>query len=90
MASKAVLIAGILVILIALTAEYKVEARYLPTRANGDRIDKLRELLKDLLESELDKEEPDSPRWRPESKYFVKREIQMEATPLKKKPLATN
>lgn len=25
-----------------------VEARYLPTRSNGDRIDKLRELLKDV------------------------------------------
>ncbi|XP_017777211.1 PREDICTED: uncharacterized protein LOC108563131 [Nicrophorus vespilloides] len=55
------------------------EARYLPTRAKVDRLDKLRELLKELLESEIEKEEYQAqdapPRWHPEQKLFYKREI---------------
>lgn len=82
MATKAVLIAGILVILTTLATKYEAEARYLPTRSNGDRIDKLRELLKDLLESELEKDEAEPPRWRPENKYF-KREVKMSEAPAK-------
>jgi hypothetical protein len=33
---------------LALETRHTVEARYLPTRSNGDRVDKLRELLKDV------------------------------------------
>ncbi|CAH1381675.1 hypothetical protein MTP99_005619 [Tenebrio molitor] len=62
---------------LALETRHTVEARYLPTRSNGDRVDKLRELLKDLLQSEIEKEEyqADAPqRWHPENKLFYKRE----------------
>nr|UES72890.1 proctolin [Carausius morosus] len=31
------------------------EARYLPTRGQDDRLDRLRELLRDLLEGEMEK-----------------------------------
>ncbi|EFA05689.1 uncharacterized protein Proc [Tribolium castaneum] len=58
-------------------ATLAVEGRYLPTRSNGDRIEKLRELLKDLFENEVEKEEYQAdapPRWHPESKLFYKRE----------------
>ncbi|XP_044763568.1 uncharacterized protein LOC123320327 [Coccinella septempunctata] len=52
------------------------EARYLSTRASGDRVDKIRELLKELLETEIEKEDQGDapPRWHPESKLFYKRE----------------
>lgn len=46
-----------------------------------DRLDKLRELLKELLETEIEKEEYQAdapPRWHPESKLFYKREVQQE------------
>ncbi|KAK4878600.1 hypothetical protein RN001_011106 [Aquatica leii] len=55
-----------------------VEGRYLPTRSNTDRLDKLKELLKELLENQIEKEEYQQdgpPRWHPESKLFYKREI---------------
>nr|XP_022908376.1 uncharacterized protein LOC111419748 [Onthophagus taurus] len=53
-----------------------VEARYLPTRGNGDKLDKLRELLKELLETEIENNEnyDSQPRWHPESRLFYKRE----------------
>ncbi|KAL3271436.1 hypothetical protein HHI36_021922 [Cryptolaemus montrouzieri] len=53
------------------------EARYLTARASGDKIDKLRELLKELLETEIEKEDQGDapPRWHPESKLFYKREV---------------
>ncbi|KAJ3651418.1 hypothetical protein Zmor_017462 [Zophobas morio] len=63
---------------LALETRHTVEARYLPTRSNSDRVDKLKELLKDLLESEIEKEEYQAdapPRWHPESKLFYKREV---------------
>nr|QGA72571.1 proctolin [Rhynchophorus ferrugineus] len=74
MVSKSVLLICIMVAVFALISQHQTEARYLPTRSNGDRIDKLRELLKDLLESELEKEDPEVARWRPESKVYFKRE----------------
>lgn len=48
MSSNVVLLMAMLLVLAALVSEYRVETRYLPTRSNGDRIDKLRELLKDV------------------------------------------
>ncbi|KAK9753109.1 hypothetical protein QE152_g3655 [Popillia japonica] len=53
------------------------EARYLPVRGSPERLEKLRELLKELLENEIDKEDmtDQGPRWHPESKLFYKREI---------------
>lgn len=53
------------------------EARYLSTRGSADRIDKLKELLKELLETEIEKEDQGDapPRWHPESKLFYKREV---------------
>ena len=33
---------------LALETRHTVEARYLPTRSNSDRVDKLKELLKDV------------------------------------------
>ncbi|KAK5638215.1 hypothetical protein RI129_012510 [Pyrocoelia pectoralis] len=55
-----------------------VEGRYLPTRGSNDRLDKLKELLKELLENQIEKEEYQQdgpPRWHPESKLFYKREV---------------
>ncbi|KAL1501695.1 hypothetical protein ABEB36_006977 [Hypothenemus hampei] len=87
MASQLVLtFRTLLVLLIVILAEPQVEARYLPTRSNTDKIDKLRDLLKDLLESDLD--DTDAQRWRsnletgtlrwnPNSKYYVKREARI-------------
>ncbi|XP_044260703.1 uncharacterized protein LOC123008767 [Tribolium madens] len=66
-----------LVFVIFATLAVQSEGRYLPTRSNGDRIEKLRELLKDLFENEVEKEEYQAdapPRWHPESKLFYKRE----------------
>nr|CAI5831080.1 unnamed protein product [Callosobruchus analis] len=82
MFSKSFLVSSALFLLVCtVLLESKVNARYLPTRGNGDRIDKLRELLKEvsrlywLLESEIEKEEMgDAPRWHPETKLFYKRE----------------
>nr|QHB80565.1 proctolin [Carabus violaceus] len=56
------------------------EARYLPTRSDRDRLDKLRELLRDLVESELGRAEypqeiGSSYRSPNEGKIFFKREI---------------
>ncbi|RZC37362.1 uncharacterized protein BDFB_001493 [Asbolus verrucosus] len=58
---------------LALETRHTVEARYLPTRSNGEKVDKIRELLKELLENELEEYDP-PPRWHPESKLFYKRE----------------
>ncbi|CAG9861229.1 unnamed protein product [Phyllotreta striolata] len=81
MISKSYVFGAIFLVFLAIALDSSVEGRYLPTRANGDRIEKLRELLKEvskvysLLESELEKEEMgDVPRWHPESKLFYKRE----------------
>ncbi|XP_018564611.1 uncharacterized protein LOC108905984 [Anoplophora glabripennis] len=75
MFSRSFVISALFVILSAILLDSQAEARYLPTRANGERVDKLRELLKELLESEIEKEEMgDVPRWHPESKLFYKRE----------------
>ncbi|KAG5885665.1 hypothetical protein JTB14_001947 [Gonioctena quinquepunctata] len=75
MLSKTLLLCSLCLIFAVLSLDSGVEARYLPTRANGDRVDKLREMLKELLESEIEKEEMgDVPRWHPESKLFYKRE----------------
>ncbi|CAH1383463.1 hypothetical protein MTP99_007440 [Tenebrio molitor] len=46
----------VLFVTLALERSRTVHARYLPTRSNGDRVDKLRELLRDMLEKELDDE----------------------------------
>ncbi|XP_075210682.1 proctolin [Lycorma delicatula] len=51
MGLRAVLTLTIAAVLI-LGALLTVEARYLPTRSQEDRLDRLRELLRDLLESE--------------------------------------
>ncbi|KAK7789800.1 hypothetical protein R5R35_012983 [Gryllus longicercus] len=48
-------LALLLVVLLALHAQVGVDARYLPTRAQDDRLDRLRELIRDLLENEVDK-----------------------------------
>ncbi|XP_074041823.1 uncharacterized protein isoform X1 [Leptinotarsa decemlineata] len=81
MLSKTLFFSSLFVVFAVLLLDASVEARYLPTRANGDRVDKLREMLKEvsnvysLLESEIEKEEMgDVPRWHPESKLFYKRE----------------
>lgn len=66
------------VMLVAVVLPPSTSARYLPTRSNNDRLDKLRELLKELLENEIEKEEyqPDAPpRWHADRKLFYKREI---------------
>ncbi|KAJ8956113.1 hypothetical protein NQ318_016567 [Aromia moschata] len=88
MYTKSIMISALFVVLAALILDSQVEARYLPTRANGDRIDKLRELLTEvskiyrLLESEIEKEERgDVPRWHPESKLFYKREADAPQAP---------
>ncbi|XP_066251523.1 uncharacterized protein Proc [Euwallacea similis] len=63
------------VLIAVLVLQHDIEARYLPTRSNGDRVDKIRELLKDLLESELETgESSDVQRWMHDGKYYVKRE----------------
>jgi hypothetical protein len=38
----------VLFVTLALERSCTVHARYLPTRSNGDRVDKLRELLRDV------------------------------------------
>ncbi|KAJ8916075.1 hypothetical protein NQ315_010943 [Exocentrus adspersus] len=88
MFSRSLLLSALFLVLAAVIFDSHVEARYLPTRSNGDRIDKLRELLKEvskmyrLLENEIEKEEmSDVPRWHPDSKLFYKREAK-EATPV--------
>lgn len=48
MTSKLTFVAASVLMFAFLIQKYEVEARYLPTRSNGDRIDKLRELLKDV------------------------------------------
>uniref|UniRef100_A0A6P7G0K9 Uncharacterized protein LOC114332581 n=1 Tax=Diabrotica virgifera virgifera TaxID=50390 RepID=A0A6P7G0K9_DIAVI len=90
--SKSIIFFSLFLILVTVTLRSQAEARYLPTRANGDRIEKLRELLKEvskvysLLESELEKEEMgDVPRWHPESKLFYKREAPSEPEPVPNK-----
>ncbi|XP_063930521.1 uncharacterized protein LOC135142696 [Zophobas morio] len=63
---------------LGLETRHTVEARYLPTRSNGDRVDKLKELLKDLLENEIAREEYQAdapPRWHLDSRLLYKREV---------------
>lgn len=49
MISKSIAISALLLAIVALIINKPTEAaRYLPTRGNGDRIDKLRELLKEV------------------------------------------
>ncbi|XP_019877638.1 uncharacterized protein LOC109605489 [Aethina tumida] len=76
MFSKQLVLAMFLVMFAATFLDHvAVEARYLPTRSNGERIDKLKELLRELLENEIEKDElGDVPRWHPESRTFYKRE----------------
>ncbi|EEB19462.1 hypothetical protein Phum_PHUM576440 [Pediculus humanus corporis] len=45
-----------------------VSSRWLPTRSQEDRLDKLKEMLKDLLESEIE-------RANIEGKYMYKRDV---------------
>lgn len=71
----AVLLFAVTLVLMAVSLQ-ETKARYLPPRGSGDRIDKLRELLKELLESEIEREDQDAPpRYHPENKLFYKREI---------------
>ncbi|KAJ8981862.1 hypothetical protein NQ317_008209 [Molorchus minor] len=87
MLRKSIFFTAFFVVLAALLLDTQVEARYLPTRSNNDRIDKLRELLKELLESEIEKEEMgDVPRWHPESKLFYKREAKVPEIPKTTQP----
>ncbi|XP_065335971.1 uncharacterized protein LOC135936892 [Cloeon dipterum] len=51
------------------------EARYLPTRGQDDRLDRLRELLKDLFEGDLERNAAANAY---EKRYFFKREISPE------------
>ncbi|CAH1118388.1 unnamed protein product [Phaedon cochleariae] len=88
MLSKSILLSFLFVILASILLNDGVQARMLPTRSNGDRVDKLREMLKEvskvysLLESEIEKEEMgDVPRWHPESKLFYKREAPASKAP---------
>ncbi|KAL0277105.1 UNVERIFIED_CONTAM: hypothetical protein PYX00_004503 [Menopon gallinae] len=46
---------NVAVLLVVLIAVNCVTSRWLPTRDNTDRLDKLREMLKDILESEYEK-----------------------------------
>ncbi|XP_071439587.1 uncharacterized protein Proc [Hetaerina americana] len=49
---KHALLAALVVIALS---NWGVEARYLPTRSQDDRLERLRELIKDLLDTELEK-----------------------------------
>lgn len=51
----------LLVVALALNALAGVDARYLPTRGQDDRLDRLRELIRDLLENEVDKYDANMP-----------------------------
>ncbi|GJQ78150.1 hypothetical protein Trydic_g2482 [Trypoxylus dichotomus] len=73
-------------VVMATMIHHDVEARYLPARGSPERLEKLRELLKEvsklyqfvqLLENEIEKEDfaDQGPRWHPESKLFYKREV---------------
>ncbi|XP_030754990.1 uncharacterized protein LOC115881588 [Sitophilus oryzae] len=88
MVSKSVFLLCVLLAIFALS-RHETEARYLPTRSNGDRIDKLRELLKDLLETELEKEDAEVTRYRPDSKIYFKREAKLEEPPRSKPNIST-
>lgn len=48
MFSRSVVLFATLLVLTTCLLDSHVEARYLPTRANGDRVDKLREMLKEV------------------------------------------
>ncbi|XP_059478970.1 uncharacterized protein LOC132198774 [Neocloeon triangulifer] len=50
------------------------EARYLPTRGQDDRLDRLRELLKDLLEGDMERGVNPAPNAY-DKRYFFKREV---------------
>ncbi|XP_031331430.1 uncharacterized protein LOC116162048 [Photinus pyralis] len=79
MTAQKILAFALLAALLAILMSGNVaEGRYLPTRGNSDRLDKLKELLKELLENQIEKEEYQQdgpPRWHPESKLFYKREV---------------
>nr|CAD7264841.1 unnamed protein product [Timema shepardi] len=45
---------AILVVLLLVSLHTRCESRYLPTRSHDNQLDRLRELLRDLLETELD------------------------------------
>ncbi|XP_066995346.1 uncharacterized protein Proc [Anabrus simplex] len=53
MVSRQLLVCLIVVLMVVAVKEG--QARYLPTRSQDDRIDRLRDLIRDLLESEVDK-----------------------------------
>ncbi|KAJ6622685.1 hypothetical protein Bhyg_17354 [Pseudolycoriella hygida] len=46
-----------------------VEGRYLPTRGNTDNLDRLRELLRDILESDVQKSSVEAPPEGAQSRY---------------------
>lgn len=48
MLSRTFVISVLLLTFVVLNLNQQTEARYLPTRSNGDRLDKLRELLKEV------------------------------------------
>lgn len=75
---QAVLLALVLVAFYAAT-----EARYLPTRSQDDRLDRLRELLRDLLESEAEKTNVNNY----ERRILYKREVPMVGTEQQQAPL---
>ncbi|XP_069702941.1 uncharacterized protein Proc [Periplaneta americana] len=77
---QAILLALVLVALYAAT-----EARYLPTRSQDDRLDRLRELLRDLLESEIEKSNVNNY----ERRMLYKREVPMIATEQQQLPLVS-
>ncbi|XP_060533710.1 uncharacterized protein LOC132706397 [Cylas formicarius] len=81
MVSRLLLFSSVILTFLVFAVDETVEGRYLPTRSNGDKIDKIRELLKDILESEMEKDEPDPPRWRPESKFLYKRDVKIDDAP---------
>ncbi|KAK6621686.1 hypothetical protein RUM44_001493 [Polyplax serrata] len=58
----------LVVCLVFLVAVNCVTSRWLPTRSQEDRLDKLREMLKELLESEIEKSNY-------ENKYMYKRDV---------------
>ncbi|KDR11073.1 uncharacterized protein LOC110837415 [Zootermopsis nevadensis] len=79
---QAVLLALMLVVMYAAT-----EARYLPTRSQDDRLDRLRELLRDLLESEVEKTNVNNNSY--DRRMLYKRQVPMITTEQQQAPLVS-
>jgi hypothetical protein len=74
---------AVLLALVLLAVYVTTEARYLPTRSQDDRLDRLRELLRDLLESEIEKTNVNNY----DRRILYKREVPLIATEQQQAPL---